>query len=168
MLSNPTPQILKNSAFQAKTFDLEDEGTWKEESFTADEIYGLIRSINDPEHPVTLEQLSVVRPEHIRLDPMFGPEHPEQQRVLVEFTPTIPHCSMATLIGLCIRVKLWQMLPRTFVTEVRIRQGTHAQENSINKQLLDKERVAAALENDQLAAVVQECLYGAPRMGIAL
>lgn len=36
----------------------------------------------------------------------------EQNLVTVMFTPTIPHCSMATLIGLCIRVKLLRSLPR--------------------------------------------------------
>jgi len=35
-------------------------------------------------------------------------------RVLVQFTPTIPHCSMATLIGLSIRVRLLRALPERF------------------------------------------------------
>ena len=35
-------------------------------------------------------------------------------RVKVLFTPTIPHCSMATLIGLAIRVKLLRSLPNRF------------------------------------------------------
>jgi len=50
----------------------------------------LLRSITDPEHPVTLEQLRVVNPEDI---------HVSGNRVLVYLTPTIPHCSMSTLIG---------------------------------------------------------------------
>lgn len=32
----------------------------------------------------------------------------------VQFTPTVQHCSMATLIGLCIRVKLLRALPPRF------------------------------------------------------
>lgn len=32
----------------------------------------------------------------------------------IEFTPTIPHCSMATLIGLSIKVKLLRCLPNRF------------------------------------------------------
>lgn len=32
----------------------------------------------------------------------------------VRFTPTVEHCSMATLIGLCIRVKLLRALPPRF------------------------------------------------------
>lgn len=50
----------------------------------------LLRSINDPEHPLTLEQLKVVSAEQITVSP---------NHVLIRFTPTIPHCSMATLIG---------------------------------------------------------------------
>lgn len=50
----------------------------------------LLRSITDPEHPLTLEQLAVVSSSQITLS---------KNHVLVEFTPTIPHCSMATLIG---------------------------------------------------------------------
>ena len=53
----------------------------------------LIRSISDPEHPLTLEQLAVVSAQQITVS------HGKRPHVLVEFTPTIPHCSMATLIG---------------------------------------------------------------------
>lgn len=38
----------------------------------------------------------------------------ENNYVGIEFTPTIPHCSMATLIGLSIRVKLLRSLPPRF------------------------------------------------------
>lgn len=37
-----------------------------------------------------------------------------ESTVDVEFTPTIPHCSMATLIGLSIKVKLLRCLPNRF------------------------------------------------------
>ena len=32
--------------------------------------------------------------------------------ITIEFTPTVPHCSLATLIGLCLREKLRRELPR--------------------------------------------------------
>ena len=79
----------------------------------------------------------------------------------VDFTPTIPHCSMATLIGLCIRVKLLRSLPTRFKVDIQVTPGTHASEAAVNKQLNDKERVAAALENDNLLGVVNKCLLGA-------
>ena len=84
----------------------------------------------------------------------------EQGRVHVRFTPTIPHCSMATLIGLSIRVKLLRSLPSRFKVDVLIEQGTHQSEQAVNKQLNDKERVAAAMENQNLSEVVNQCLSG--------
>jgi len=73
-------------------------------------------------------------------------------------SPTIPHCSMATLIGLSLRVKLLRSLPPRFKVTVRIQPGTHASEHAINKQLADKERVSAALENAHLLGVVNKCI----------
>uniref|UniRef100_A0A1A7ZH23 Family with sequence similarity 96, member B n=1 Tax=Nothobranchius furzeri TaxID=105023 RepID=A0A1A7ZH23_NOTFU len=81
-----------------------------------------------------------------------------ESTVGVEFTPTIPHCSMATLIGLSIKVKLLRSLPDRFKIDVHITPGTHASEEAVNKQLADKERVAAALENSSLLEVVNQCL----------
>ena len=63
--------------------------------------------INDPEHPLSLEQLNVVQQGHIEVDD-------KKSTVLVYFTPTIPHCSMATLIGLSLKVRLLRSLPERF------------------------------------------------------
>lgn len=103
----------------------------------------LIRKINDPEHPLTLEQLNVTKHELIKVSN-------DESYIQIHFTPTIPHCSMATLIGLCIRVKLLRSLPGRFKVDINITPGTHASEAAVNKQLNDKERVAAALENSSL------------------
>ncbi len=65
---------------------------------------------------------------------------------------------MATLIGLAIQVRLMRVLPRRFKIEVEIAPGTHQSEKAVNKQLKDKERVAAALENQNLIGVVNQCL----------
>ncbi|KAJ1999018.1 hypothetical protein GGI04_004757 [Coemansia thaxteri] len=126
-----------------------DDGV--EDPIDSEEVYELIRNINDPEHPLTLEQLHVTNREHIYVDDCSN-------RVLIEFTPTIPHCSMATLIGLCIRVRLLRSLPERFKVDIRIREGSHQSESQVNKQLNDKERVAAALENTYLLDVVNQCL----------
>ncbi|CAL5441277.1 unnamed protein product [Camellia sinensis] len=88
----------------------------------------------------------------------------------VTFTPTVEHCSMATVIGLCLRVKLMRSLPlhykvnsnaqtsKDWCVDIRVAPGTHATEAAVNKQLNDKERVAAALENPNLVDMVDECL----------
>ncbi|CAH1954146.1 unnamed protein product [Acanthoscelides obtectus] len=81
-------------------------------------ITDLIRGINDPEHPLTLEELHVIQEELITLDN-------DNNTVDVYFTPTIPHCSMATLIGLSIRVKLLRCLPARFKVKVEVTPGKY-------------------------------------------
>jgi len=139
------------------------------------EVFDMIRNIQDPEHPLTLEQLNVVNCSHISVtdnhvlsnvvDDANNNDNDQDTNqetmhslVDVKFTPTIPHCSMATLIGLCIRVKLLRSLPKRFKVTVRINPGTHASEASINRQLNDKERVIAAMENTHLFSVVNKCI----------
>ena len=70
---------------------------------------------------------------------------------------------MATLIGLSLRVRLLRALPERYKVDIRVKRGTHQSENAVNKQLNDKERVAAALENSHLVSVVQQCLATADR-----
>ncbi len=79
-------------------------------------VFDMLRHINDPEHPLTLEQLNVVSPDLIDVDDTL---------VTVKFTPTIPNCTMATLIGLMIRVKLHRSLPSRFKVDVYIEEGKH-------------------------------------------
>ena len=51
------------------------------------EVFDIIRNLQDPEHPLTLEELNVLDIESIKID------H-KSMVCRVEFTPTIPHCSM--------------------------------------------------------------------------
>ncbi|KAG8761157.1 Cytosolic iron-sulfur assembly component 2B [Ceratobasidium sp. 428] len=136
--------------------DMEVDQEEEDEPIDAAEIFDLLRSINDPEHPLTLEQLKVVSEEQITVSP---------NHVLIRFTPTIPHCSMATLIGLSMRVRLLRSLPNRYKVDIMIQEGTHQSENAVNKQLNDKERVAAALENSHLLGVVEQCLSTAHQRG---
>ncbi|CEI87141.1 Putative Mitotic spindle-associated mmxd complex subunit MIP18 [Rhizopus microsporus] len=102
--ANPTIYNTKNIVRKETEAEYDDN---IEDPIDSQEIFDLIRSISDPEHPLTLEQLNVTQFEHIEVDN-------ENNKVLIEFTPTIPHCSMATLIGLCIRVRLLRSLPDRF------------------------------------------------------
>ncbi|KAJ3681675.1 hypothetical protein LUZ60_014248 [Juncus effusus] len=124
---------------------------YSEEPIDQQEIFDHIRDIKDPEHPYSLEELKVVSEESIEVDDKQG-------QVRVVFTPTVEHCSMATIIGLCLRVKLMRSLPSRFKVDILVAPGSHATEAAINKQLNDKERVAAALENPNLLEIVEECL----------
>ena len=83
-----------------------------------------------------------------------------------------------TLVGLTLRVRLLRALPDRFKVDIRVKPGSHQSENEcmytgtmqrqtinsnpiVNKQLNDKERVAAALENPALLTVLEECLQQA-------
>jgi len=72
---------------------------------------------------------------------------------------------MSTLIGLSLRVRLLRALPSRYRVDIRIKEGTHQSEHAVNKQLNDKERVQAALENSHLLQVVEGCLATAGRRG---
>lgn len=154
-LVNPNPEIksaatadrLRRTAIE-QVQETNDEAPDAVDSL---EIFELIKNIMDPEHPNTLEQLGVVDPENIFVDA-------GKHSVRVLFTPTVPHCSMTTLIGLCIRVKLQRCISNVFKIDVKVAPGTHNQEVEVNKQLADKERVAAALESKGLLELVHKCL----------
>lgn len=149
------------------------EGTNERDPISQMEIFNIIRNIQDPEHPLTLEQLNVVNIDSVRftshIDSNDGihnncDENAQQDEasvptIYIAFTPTIPHCSMATLIGLCIKVKLMRSL-NNWNIDVRIKKGTHVSETAINRQLNDKERVKASLENEHLLNVVNKCVRG--------
>lgn len=111
------------------------------------------------------------------------------EQVRVEFNPTVPHCSLATLIGLCLRIKIERNLPHALKLDIYIKKGAHTTEDeskqeiqsfslfgselindipllsplfklfaSVNKQINDKERIAAAMENPNLRDLVENCI----------
>ncbi|KAI8790555.1 cytosolic iron-sulfur assembly component 2B-like [Biomphalaria glabrata] len=148
-LDNANPVVFQATKERSVLPEEEDDSIV--DKFDSREIFDLIRVINDPEHPLTLEELNVVEESKVKVDDNANTVH-------IYFTPTIPHCSMATLIGLSIRVKLLRSLPSRFKVDIEITPGTHDSEIAVNKQLADKERVAAALENSHLLDVVNQCL----------
>jgi metal-sulfur cluster biosynthetic enzyme len=153
--SNPVVhEVSTSKAPRADVFDVLESLSYApdvRDVIDREEVFEHIRHLNDPEHPLTLEQLNVLALDNITVNE-------DDSSCDVLFTPTIPHCSMATLIGLCIRVKLLRSLPRRFKITVKITPGAHASEFAVNKQLNDKERVAAALENQHLLKVVNQCI----------
>ncbi|KAH7313526.1 FAM96B-like protein [Stachybotrys elegans] len=162
--------IFSKPSYLSRPF-CDEESFWPEDGNASDdsgaepideqEIYDLIASISDPEHPVSLGQLSVINlPDiHITPSPVLGVPSPNTiVQVAVEITPTITHCSLATVIGLGVRVRLEQALPPNYRIEVRCKENSHSQDDQVNKQLGDKERVAAALENDTLRNVLDKML----------
>ncbi|XP_011870554.1 PREDICTED: MIP18 family protein FAM96A isoform X1 [Vollenhovia emeryi] len=129
--------------------------TLKTDTELKESVYDLLRTIKDPEKPQTLEQLDVVYEDCIKV----CHSTPGGVSVIrVEFNPTVPHCSLATLIGLCIRIKLERHLSALFKLDIYIKRGAHSTEQEINKQINDKERIAAAMENPNLRELVEKCI----------
>ncbi|KAH8596589.1 hypothetical protein B0O99DRAFT_509854 [Bisporella sp. PMI_857] len=150
------PSYATMDPFYMSDFSETDSDDSTMEPIDEQEIYDLIAPISDPEHPTSLESLGVVKLQDVHLISPLDLTIPSAlSRVIVELTPTVSHCSLATVIGLGVRVRLEQALPPSYRVEVKIKKDTHNQAEEVNKQLADKERVAAALENASLANILR-------------
>lgn len=127
------------------------------EEIDEQEVYDLISTISDPEHPLSLGSLGVVTLDDIAIVPPTSPRS-RISTVRVLITPTTSACSLTTVIGLGVKVRLVNALPPRFRVDVRIKEGTSRTADEVNKQLGDKERVAAAMENRSLVNVVNNML----------
>ncbi|XP_076443276.1 MIP18 family protein galla-1-like [Babylonia areolata] len=120
----------------------------------AETVYDMIRDVHDPEKPETLEELNVVREEGV----MATRLPTGQTLITIEFVPTVPHCSLASIIGLTLRRKIETSFPEKYKVDIFIKKGTHQTADDINKQINDKERISAAMENPNLRSLVDKCI----------
>lgn len=77
--------------------------------------------------------------------------------IKVKFAPTVPHCHVASIIGLTIIYQL-SKFTKGYWIQVSIKEGTHQNEDIYNKQLRDIERVYAAFENENIFDLISDCL----------
>ncbi|CAG0898030.1 unnamed protein product [Darwinula stevensoni] len=92
-------------------------------------IYDIIKGIQDPEKPSSLEELGVVTEECVEVTDL--PEGSKGYQVVVKFIPTVPHCSLATLIGLSLRAKLQRDFPEKVKLQILIKEGSHSSAQEI-------------------------------------
>lgn len=145
--------------------DITFDSNKKLENVTIDNVFELIRNILDPEHPYTLEQLNVVCKDHIEIGEIAENDILCKlglpiKFINVTFVPTVPHCSMAGLIGLCLKAQLEKYIEKYWI-RVYIKEGTHVNYTLLNKQFNDKDRVMAALENE---AIIETLLSQLPKI----
>lgn len=157
---NLSPKI-KSEKFEERKELVFENNTLTE--ISVDTVFELIRDIKDPEHSFSLEELKVVRKELIKIYQIRGEGTCLDiglpiNCISVEFEPTIPHCSMAAIIGLSIKILLQKYIKNYFIN-VSIVDGTHVNDKFLNKQLRDKDRVQAASENESLMEVIDECTF---------
>ncbi len=146
---NPDPVIIKPSS-SVPTITSTQLGLLDEI-----DLFDCLRMIRDPEHPnYTLEQLYVIQESLIFVNN-------NNQQILIEFVPTVKHCSLVSHIALCIRHKMKQTFPaailQKYKIDLRVQKGSHQTEDELNKQINDKERVAAALDNPMIIESVLQC-----------
>ena len=108
------------------------------------EIFDLIRTIIDPEHPYNLEELNIISLDDIIVD--------NTNRIItVYFSPTIENCGFASLIGLSIKKKLLNFISPKYSIDVLIREPKNESDKNLNKQINDKERLEASNLNKNIA-----------------
>lgn len=56
------------------------------------------------------------------------------------------------------RIKILRHFPHNMKLDIFIKKGTHSTEDEINKQINDRERIAAAMENQNLWKLVEDCI----------
>jgi metal-sulfur cluster biosynthetic enzyme len=154
-LENPNPIINKSphqySIEFLKQREKEENDDKIEDPIDKYEIYNLIKNIKDPEHPLTLEEINVVNEDDIEIDN-------NKKYIKIYYTPTIPNCSLSSLIGLSIKAKLINNVDKRYKIDVLIKPGTQDLEDDINKQLSDKERVLTAIESDNMNALLSKII----------
>ena len=101
----------------------------------------MIRDIRDPEHPYTLEQLRVVSEDDIVVN-----DTDDTCFIKILFTPTVSHCSLANLIGLCIRERLARYIVKPCKIDIYVTPGSHDTEEQSKQSNHKKMKIYQVLQ----------------------
>ena len=66
--------------------------------------------------------------------------------IIIYFKPTVEHCHLASLIGLFISEKIRRASGMRYKLQILARPGSLQNEADSNRQINDKERIAAAID----------------------
>ncbi|MBS7657638.1 MAG: iron-sulfur cluster assembly protein [Candidatus Bathyarchaeia archaeon] len=111
------------------------------------EILETLRNVYDPEFPVSVIELGIVKEEDINLN---------GDKPVVLFTPTSPLCPMGGIIGLVIKYALEKKFGKEF--EVKVKPGSHADEESLNNILQDRKKFEESISKLKESGVLDACL----------
>ena len=101
-----------------------------------DAILSVLRRVLDPEHPISVVEMGLVKPEDVTI---------HDNHLQVQFAPTVPGCPMGAVIGIIIRKALEDAFPG-YRVEVRVKPGTHMREDACNNMINDEAQYQSALE----------------------
>lgn len=129
------------------------------------QIFYYLKDILDPEYPNKIYTFGIVSFEGIFIEILYFCQIITIDHLLI---PTIKICSMSPLMGISIQNKIYQknlikrlhqLIPKTWNWRfsIEIPNYSHLKSLNISKQLNDKERISAALENFGIRKVIEEC-----------
>eukprot|EP01059_Diplonema_ambulator_P026924 TRINITY_DN44413_c0_g1_i1.p1 TRINITY_DN44413_c0_g1~~TRINITY_DN44413_c0_g1_i1.p1 ORF type:complete len:204 (+),score=21.93 TRINITY_DN44413_c0_g1_i1:93-704(+) len=125
--------------------------------FVTEDAFEVLKVIRDPEHKdYTLGDLGVVRRKDIAIDYTSSFRY---GTVTVTITPTVPHCHLTPHIALCVHERLLRYLPpeTRWKLVLKLTPNSHNDLEAVTKQINDKERVIAGLENKDLLKEILKC-----------
>ncbi|KAL4483940.1 hypothetical protein ABPG72_013946 [Tetrahymena utriculariae] len=144
---------------------MDRQKTQEEIESILDDTFYIISTIRDPEFPQTLGDLNVIQRQNLHFKQVqisSGQKRNEMYLGIIQiiWVPTVPHCHLASQIGLSIITKLQQELPNydEYKIEILVKEGTHQDKSQLDKQINDKERVCAAQENEHLMQFIQNLI----------
>ena len=111
------------------------------------ELIEALRSVYDPEYPLSVIDLKIVSEEDISLD---------GEKVKVLFTPTSPLCPMGGMIGALIKYALEKTVGKG--VEVSLKPGTHTQEKMLNEMLGNEKQYKDTIERLKKAGILEKCI----------
>ncbi len=110
------------------------------------DVIEVLRKINDPEFPVSVVDMGIVGEDDITV---------EEGKVSVTFTPTSSMCPMGGVIGVIIKNVLEDKLGVD--VEVKVRPGTHINEEAINDMLSNKARYNQVVKQLKESGMLERC-----------
>ena len=130
-------------------------------------IFSLLIEIRDPEFPYQLSQLDILSIEKILIEKYILNQN---IYITVTINPTYKMCTMSSVIGLSIENILYNKITGILLNEhfpqgwnwkycTNIPHTLHVKSSIITKQLNDKERISAAIENVSIRNIIKFSYY---------
>ncbi|MHA1606208.1 MAG: iron-sulfur cluster assembly protein [Candidatus Freyarchaeota archaeon] len=114
-----------------------------------EEVMRILKKLNDPEYPMSIVDMGIVTEDDVSI---------EEDKVTITFTPTSPVCPMGSIIGVIIKKVLEDKLGVR--AEVKVRPGSHINEELINNMLNDKAKYDQVVKQLEQSGLLERCYVG--------
>lgn len=113
------------------------------------EVLKVLKNVYDPEYPVSIIELGIVKEEDITIN---------GDKIIIQFTPTSPLCPMGGIIGIVIKYALEKKFGKDVEVEVKVKPGTHAEENLLNNLLQDRKKFEESVNRLKESGLLDNCI----------